>query len=145
MENFKTRFSPIFLSHIFLSDLLLVSLFPSFPYSLLISDSFKVPFALPIGHRGIERRLFRAEEMRVMLDHVFAEGAPGEFARRESVRGFGQRVWHARQIFCGVDVADEAFGRLDLVDYPVQSRSQRSCEGQVRITIGARDSAFDAQ
>src|SRR5215470_20270966 len=97
MENFKTRLSPIFLSHIFLSGLLLVSLFPSFPYFLLISDSFKVPLALPIGHGGIERRLFGSEEMRVVLDHVFAEGAPGEFARGESVRGFGQRVGHARQ------------------------------------------------
>src|SRR5262245_39013966 len=87
----------IFLSHIFLSDLLLGSLFPSFPYSLLISDSFKVPLAFPIGHRRIERCLFCAEEVRVMLDQIFAEGAPGKFARGESVRGFGKRVGHARQ------------------------------------------------
>src|SRR5262249_19587314 len=80
-----------------------------------------------------------------MFDHVFAERAPGEFARGESVRGFGQRIGYARQVFRGVNVADEAFGRLDLIGDPVQPRSQRRGEGQVRVAIGARDSAFDAQ
>src|SRR5215475_14667848 len=123
----------IFLSHIFLSGL------PS------RSDSFKVPLAFPIGHGGIEGRLFGSEEMRVMLDNVFAERAAGEFARGKSVRGFGQRVGHTREIFRGVNVTDEAFGRLDLVGDPVQSRSQSGGERQIRVAIGAGNSAFDAQ
>ena len=80
-----------------------------------------------------------------MFDHVFAECAPCEFARRKSVRGFGERVWHARQVFRRVNVADEAFGRFDLVGYAVQSRSQRGGEREIGVAIGAGDSAFDAQ
>src|SRR5262249_3817188 len=78
-------------------------------------------------------------------DNVFAELALGKFARGESVRGFGQRVRHALQVFRGVNVADEAFGRLDLVGDSVQPRSQRCGESEIRVAIGARDSAFDAQ
>ena len=109
------------------------------------SDSFKVSLAFPIGHCGIERGLFGSEEVRVMLDHVFAECAPCEFARRKSVRGFGERVRHAGQVFRGVNVADEAFGRFDLVGYAVQPRSQRGGEREIGVAIGAGNSAFDAQ
>src|SRR5262245_5518836 len=113
--------------------------------SLIISDSFKVSFAFPIGHRRIERRLFGSKEMRVMFDHVFAERATGKFTRGKPVRGFGQRVGHAGQVFRGVNVAYEAFGRFDLVGDPVQSRSQRGGEREIGVAIGAGNSAFDAQ
>ena len=66
--------------------------------------------------------------MHVMFDDVFAEDAAGEFAGGEFVRGFGQRIRYAGQIFRCVNVADEAFGRLNLVGDPIQSLGQRSGE-----------------
>ena len=83
--------------------------------------------------------------MRVVLEHLRAEGALRERARREALVRLGERIRHARQVACRVDIADEALGRLDLVGDAVQPRGEGGGEREIRIGVGAGDAALDAQ
>src|SRR2546425_1275269 len=68
-----------------------------------------------------------------------------EFAFREKICRGAQACGNSRQLLRGVDVADEALRRLDLVGDAIQARGQRSRERKVGIAVGAGDAALDTQ
>src|SRR4051812_25854556 len=83
--------------------------------------------------------------MRVVLDDVGPERAPGEVARLEALGRLGQRVRHALQVAGRIHVAREAFRRLEFSLDSVQPGCERGGEREIRIAVGTRNAALDAE
>ena len=49
-------------------------------------DLLEVPFALPVGHRGLELSHFQSRGMGVVVDHLWSKARAGQFAGAEKFR-----------------------------------------------------------
>src|SRR5581483_6797330 len=109
------------------------------------SNPLKISLPLPVRHRKVVSILLRPEEVRVVLDHVFPEHALRELARSELFRRLAERIRHPREIARRIHVAAEMLRRLDLVFDAVEPGRERRGECQIRIHVGTRNPALDAQ
>src|SRR4051812_16769021 len=109
------------------------------------SYPLEVTLAFPVRDRLVVGGRLGAVEMRIVLDDLGAECARGEIAGGKKLDGVAQAVGHPRQALRGVDVADEAFRRVDAVRDAVEPRGERRGEGEVRVAVGSGNAAFDAQ
>src|SRR5690606_33158381 len=95
------------------------------------SNLLKITLAFPVRHGAVEGRLLGLEEMEIVLDHVLAEGLPGEVAGLQFVNRFAQRARHLLQFFRRIHVALEDVRRLDLVADAIETGRQRGGIGQI--------------
>src|SRR5678815_3209322 len=75
--------------------------------SRMLSDSLEVSPAFPVGDGLVVGRDLGPEEVRVVLDHVGAEGAPGEIAGGEQLGRLRERARHVLQV-CLLYTSDAA-------------------------------------
>src|SRR5688572_20848083 len=87
-------------------------------------NPLEVALALPVCDRLVVGGGLGAVEMRVVLDHVRAEGALREIAPGEPRDRFVEAVGDPRQVLGRVDVPGEHLGGLD----PVADAIQPRCE-----------------
>src|SRR6185503_27038 len=85
------------------------------------SSHLEIPSPLPIRDDRIKLLLFGAEEVEVVVDHVFAERCAGPRALAQGMDGFVERLRHLREVARAVDVALERRRRLDAIFDAVQS------------------------
>lgn len=106
---------------------------------------FKVTFALPVGYALVEGGLLVSVKMCVVRHYLSAESFLCKIAVFKQICGFRQRVRHARQVRRRINITFKNGGWLGLVFEPIKARSQQSRKCQIRVAVGPRNTALDAQ
>src|SRR5687767_1441353 len=110
-----------------------------------ISDSLEIAPPFPIGHGACVGGMFGRIEMRIVIDDRGAESGTCEGTRAEALGRFLERGGEAGQMPGAVDVADETFRRLGATRDTIESGGERRREREIRVAVGARKAALDAQ
>src|SRR6185295_3308338 len=85
------------------------------------SRPLKIPRPLPAGHHLVELPLLGAEEMKIVLGHILAEGSTGELAALQLLDRLAQGGRDARQLLGRVEIPLKDLRRLDPLGDAVQA------------------------
>src|SRR3954454_7483754 len=100
------------------------------------SQALESPESLPVGHRGVVGGELHAGGVRVVVDHIVAEGLACRCAGLEQLAGVAQRRRHARLVG-GVRVARERLLQRQLLLDAVQAGGDGGGQGQVGVHVAA--------
>src|SRR5258706_11490777 len=108
------------------------------------SGALEATLQLPVGNATVVFELLPFGGVDVVVDHIAAESSPQHLRGAQRLGRLTQRLGDLAQPLAVIGVADESGLELELLLDAREASREQGSEGEVRVEVGAADTALDA-